>query len=153
MSGSSALIKDTLRCTPGLPCGSVVKNPPANAGDAADVGLFPELGRFSGGRNGTPLQYSCLGNPKDGGAWWATVHGAAEADKTETELPSLFQQLSTDTWTQKWVLTRPCSEPDRSPSGSRALRSALLLPTSHLAHGLLLQQLEQTKTKGNEQSS
>ena len=43
MSGSSALIKDTLHRTPGLPRGSVVKNPPADAGDAADAGLFPEL--------------------------------------------------------------------------------------------------------------
>ena len=124
-----------------------------SACNVGDLGSIPGPGRSQGEGNANPLQYSCLGNPKDGGAWWATVHGAAEADKTETELPSLFQQLSTDTWTQKWVLTRPCSEPDRSPSGSRALRSALLLPTSHLAHGLLLQQLEQTKTKGNEQSS
>ena len=43
MSGSSALTKDTLHRTPGLPRGSVVKNPPADAGDAADAGLFPEL--------------------------------------------------------------------------------------------------------------
>ena len=99
-------------------------------------GLTSGLGRSPQEGNGNPLQYSCLGNPKDGGAWWATVHGTAEAHRTETELPSLFQQLSTDTWTQKWVLTRPCAEPDHSPSGSRALRSALLLPTSHLAHGL-----------------
>ena len=51
--------------------GEVVKNPPANAGDA---GLIPGSGRSPGGENGNPLQYSCLGNPMDRGAWRATVH-------------------------------------------------------------------------------
>ena len=53
----------------------MVKNPLANAGD---VGSVPGLGRSPGGGNGNPLQYSCLGNPMDRGAWWATVHGVAE---------------------------------------------------------------------------
>jgi len=48
-----------------------VKNPPANAGD---VGAIPGLGRVPGEGNGNPLQYSCLQNPMDGGAWQATVH-------------------------------------------------------------------------------
>ena len=47
----------------------VVKNPPDNAGAAGDVSLIPELGRSPGGGNGNPLQYSCLENPMDGGAW------------------------------------------------------------------------------------
>ena len=59
--------------------GSGVKNPPANAGDA---GLILELGRSPGERNGNPLEYSCLGNPMDKGAFWATVHGVAESDMT-----------------------------------------------------------------------
>ena len=50
----------------------MVKNPPANAGD---VGLTLGLGRSPGERNGNPLQYSCLGNPMDRGAWQATVPG------------------------------------------------------------------------------
>ena len=54
-----------------LVAGSVVKNPPANVGDP---GLIPESGRSPGGGNGNPLQYSCLGNPLDGGTWQATVH-------------------------------------------------------------------------------
>ena len=62
----------------GFPCGSVVKNPPANEGDAEDAGLIPQLGRFPGGGNGNPLQYSCLNNPMDRGVWQATVHGAAK---------------------------------------------------------------------------
>ena len=57
-----------------FPGGSVVKNPPDNAGD---VGLIPGLERSPGEGNGNPLQYSCLGNPMDRGAWRATVHGAA----------------------------------------------------------------------------
>ena len=53
----------------------VVKNLPANAGDIRDAGLIPELGRSLGGGHGNPLQYSCLENPKNRGAWQATVHG------------------------------------------------------------------------------
>ena len=52
----------------------VVKKPCANAGD---VGSMPGSGRSAGGGNGNPLQYSCLRNPMDRAAWWATVHGVA----------------------------------------------------------------------------
>ena len=61
-------------------CGSVVKNPHANAGD---VGSIPGLGRSPGGEHGNPLQYSCLENPMDRGTWRATDHGIAELDMTE----------------------------------------------------------------------
>ena len=57
----------------------VVKNPPASAGDARDTDLIPGLGRSPGGVNGNPFQYSCLEKSMDRGAWWATVHGAAES--------------------------------------------------------------------------
>ena len=57
----------------------VVKNPAANAGDARDAGSIPELGRPSRVGSDNPLQYSCLENPMDRGAWQATVHGAAES--------------------------------------------------------------------------
>ena len=59
----------------GPPGGSAVKNPPANAGDIRDSGLIPGSGRSPGVGNGNPLWYSCLGNPKARGIWWATVHG------------------------------------------------------------------------------
>jgi len=52
----------------------VVKNLPANAGDIRDAGLIPGSGRSPGGGHGNPLQYSCLENPMDREAWWATVH-------------------------------------------------------------------------------
>ena len=54
----------------------MVKNPPVNAGD---VGLIPGSGRSAGEGNGNPLQYPCLGNPMDRGAWWATVHRVAKS--------------------------------------------------------------------------
>ena len=56
----------------------VVKNQPANAGDLREASSIPGLGRCPGGGHGNPLQYSCLENPRDRGAWRATVHGVAE---------------------------------------------------------------------------
>ena len=57
-----------------------MKNPPVSAGNKAPT---PRLGRSSGEGNGNPLQYSCLGNPMDRGAWQATAHGVAkESDAT-----------------------------------------------------------------------
>ena len=60
---------------PGFPGGSVVKNLPTNAGDA---GLIPGSGRSPGRGHGNTLQYSCLENPMDRGAWWAIAHGVAK---------------------------------------------------------------------------
>ena len=68
----------------------VVKNLPANAGDLRDVSSIPEAppGRSPGEGNGYPLQYSCLENPMDSGAWWAVVHGVSKswAQKKKKEL-------------------------------------------------------------------
>ena len=57
----------------------VVKNPPANAGDARDMGSILGLGRSPGEGNGSPLQYSCLENSKNRGAWWDTIHGVTKS--------------------------------------------------------------------------
>ena len=63
--------------------GSVVKNPPASAGEARDVSRIPGLGSSSGEGNSNPLQYSSLENPMDEGAWRATVSGVS---KSQTQL-------------------------------------------------------------------
>ena len=60
----------------------VVKNPPAHAGDGRDAELIPASGKIPGGGHGIPLQYSCLENPMDRGAWWAT-EGHKESDTAE----------------------------------------------------------------------
>ena len=60
----------------GFPVGSDSKESACNAGDLSSI---PGLGRFPGEGNGNLLQYSCLGNPMERGAWWATVHGVAKS--------------------------------------------------------------------------
>ena len=64
----------------------MVKNPPANAGDKRDTSSIPESGRSPGERHGNSLQHSCLENPMDRGAWWATVRRVA---KNQTQLKHL----------------------------------------------------------------
>ena len=71
----------------------VVKNLPANTGDIRDMGLIPGLGRSPGGGHGNPLQDSCLENPMDRGAWWATVYGGA---KSQTRLKRLSSSSTAD---------------------------------------------------------
>ena len=71
--------KNILHIYDNCPGGSMVKNPPANAGDTGSV---PGLGRSPGEGNGNSLQYSCLENPMDGGAWWATAYGFAKESDT-----------------------------------------------------------------------
>ena len=67
----------------------VVKNVHGHAGDVRDAGSIPRSGRSSGGGHGNPLQYSCLEDPMDRGAWQASVHKAAES---QTQLSDLAQQ-------------------------------------------------------------
>ena len=61
----------------------VVKNLPANAGDARDSSSVPGSGRSPGGGNGNPLQYPGLGNPTDRRAWWSIIHEVTKSDTTE----------------------------------------------------------------------
>ena len=69
----------------------VVKNPPANV---RQVSSTPRLGRSPGEGNGNPFQYSCLGNPMDGGAWWATAHGVAKVKHDCTHVPGTSYSVS-----------------------------------------------------------
>ena len=66
----------------GFPDNAAVKNSPAHTGDIRDLGSIPGSGRSPGGGNGSPLQYSCLENSMDRGAWWATVHRVKEESDT-----------------------------------------------------------------------
>ena len=80
----NGIVEDSLPkprwCFPG---GTSGKEPPANSGDVRDTGSVPGSGRCPGEGNGYSLQYSCLENPMDRGAWWATVHGVT---KSQTQL-------------------------------------------------------------------
>ena len=69
-------IRSSVQDVLGFPGGSAVKNPPANTGD---MGSIPRPGRSPGGGNGNLLYYSCLDNPRDRGAWQATVHGVTKS--------------------------------------------------------------------------
>ena len=80
----------------------MVKNPPANAGDA---GSIPELGRSPGGEHGNPLQYSCLENLMDRGAWQAAVHRFAKSQTRLKQLGRHTQANSNKGWLW-WVLRR-----------------------------------------------
>ena len=70
----------------------MVKDPPASAGDRRDLGLIPELGRPPGGGHGNPLQYSCLENPVDRGAWRAIVHGVTKSRMRMSNKHTLYNQ-------------------------------------------------------------
>ena len=85
-SSSCASQLQKMKCIPleGLPWQLSGRESTCNAGEARDMGLTPGLERSPGGGNGNPLQYSCLENPTDRGAWWAAVHGIAkESDTTK----------------------------------------------------------------------
>ena len=106
----------------------MVKNPPANAGDR-DIGLMPGSVRSPGGGHGNPLQYSCLENPMDRGAWWATVH---RVTKSWTRLKRLsmhacthIRYLNGSKWLYVLTLFQQCL-------GVQLLYSLLTLRTIYL---------------------
>ena len=82
------------RCTQGFPGGSEVK---ASACNVGDLGSIPGSGRSPGEGNDNPLQYSCLENPMDGGAWWATVHGVAKSRTRLGDFTHSLTQMYTNT--------------------------------------------------------
>ena len=88
----------------------MVKNPSANAGDS---GSIPGLGRSPGGGHGNPLQYYCLENPKDRGAWWATAHEVVKSDVTEqlnnNKQQCAFNQAYSAKYEGKQLSPKSCS--------------------------------------------
>ena len=84
----------------GFPGGSVVRTPPANVGDVSLI-LGSERSPEEG--NGNPLQYYCLGNPKDRGAWWATVHGVTKNQTQLSHLICTHTHTHTHTHTQRKI--------------------------------------------------
>jgi len=87
--------------------GLVVKDLPANGGDVRGGGSISGLGRSPGGEHGNPLQYYCLENPMDRGAWWATVHAVT---KSRTRLKQLKTHTHTHTHTHRWSHTHTHTE-------------------------------------------
>ena len=86
------LVSSVLSPSMGFPCGSEVK---ASARNAGDLGSIPGPGRSPGEGNGNPLQDSCLENPMDRGAWWATVHGVAKSrTRSPPSVPTVFILLA-----------------------------------------------------------
>ena len=111
----------------------MVKNPPANAGDAADPGLIPGSGRSPGGGNGNPRQYSCLENPMDRGAWRATVHEVVKvrldwASTAAAQTRGYAHILETphpgSHWPQGWTSQHHLPFPSRLPPLCPGLRAA-----------------------------
>ena len=120
----------------GFPCDSVVKNLPANTGD---VDSIPGMRRSPEEGNGNPLQYSCLGNPMNSGAWQATVPGVTDSDTTYWEHahtgPFIQGQRVWRTWTSQ---TFQGTNSNFQSHGSRSLstpnRTLALLGISDLSH-------------------
>ena len=118
----------------------MVKNPPAHVGDERDTGSIPGWGRSPGGGNGKPLQYSCLENPKDRGAWRVTLHGVA---KTQTQLswhPTQPAPVAPTFSCQEQFLAarisgRPLAAPENQPDHILCNSpKSLLHPSLHLLH-------------------
>ena len=87
----------------GSPCSSVRREPPYNAGD---LGLIPGSGRSPGGGNGNLLEYSCLENSTDRGAWWATVHGVARVGHNSVTKPyRTGTRVRKENWEHNFLVT------------------------------------------------
>ena len=92
----SSVFKDLFVILQASQVALVVKNPPANAGDIRDAGSIPGSGRSPGGGHGNPLQYSCLANPTDRAAWWATVLGVSKSQTRPKQLSTQVEGPGTE---------------------------------------------------------
>ena len=94
----------------GFPVALVVRSPPANVGDLRDMDWIPGSGRSPGGRRGNPLQCSCLENPVDRRAWWATIYRVAQSRTRLKRLSSSHDMtyiLGASLWLQDWGHNSP----------------------------------------------
>ena len=105
----------------------VVKNPLANAGDLRDTGSIPGLGRLPGLSHGNPLQYSCLENSMNRGAWWVTVHRVTKSQTRLSNYHFHFQMLS---WTSEVALLVK-----NPPANARDTRDSSSIPRSGRSPG------------------
>ena len=103
----------------------VVKNPPANVGDAKKLGSVPGWGRSPGEGNGNPLQYSCLENPMDGGAWRATVHGSHRVRHDWARI-SCYILVCVCTLSHVWLFATPWTVIHQAPLSMGILQARIL---------------------------
>ena len=113
------------------PMAQVVKNPPANAGEAGDAGLIPELGRFLRRGNGNPLQYSCLENSMDRGAWHTTIHRVANSWTQLSERACVHAHTHLHTYTHIIIYPRGTHGQQKIFGKSNSLTPSL---TQYLQH-------------------
>ena len=104
-----------------IPGGSEVK---ASACNVGDLGSIPESGRSPGEGNGNPLQYSCLENPMDGGAWWAEVHGVAKSWTRLSDLTFIKEAEREEVWNSHW------HSPPSPPNGRQQDMNQWVLPAT-----------------------
>ena len=129
----------------------VVKNLPASAGDIRDMGLITWVGKIPWEGNGSPLQYSCLENPMDRGAWRATVHGVAKRQTQlkwfSTRARRLRETVSSLSQEERpnWELA--LSEPWSWGFTLQNYEKANVCCLSHLAYGILLWKVEQLQRR------
>ena len=112
-----------------FPDGSEVKNPPAST---EDMGLIGRLGRSAGVGNGNPLQYPCLENPMDRGAWWATVHGVTKGSDASERLNS--NNKATEQLCSQETLSAGAGEPGGQSDTTEATRQQQCIRNDEILH-------------------
>ena len=98
------------------------------------MGLISGTGRFPGGGNGNPLQYSCLENSKGGGVWWATVHGAAKRQMVDSEVAQSCPTLGDPIFATPWTVANQA--PPSMRFSRQEYRSGLPFPSPEYWSGL-----------------
>ena len=124
----------------------VVKNPPASTGDVREASLIPGLARSPGGGHGNPLQYSCLENPRDRGAWRATVHRVAESDVTMQPNDNKYCKSTVLQYPSNQSISRKILKGRKQEKNTRIISNSLRLFFKFIQHWTLLMKCNFTKT-------